>query len=134
LELTATPATTDEARAAADDLAAALGLHAEWVGDAPGLVLGRVIAQLANEGCFSIGAGIASPEDVDLGLQLGLNHPFGPIAWGDRIGWSGVLARIDALAEERREERYRAAPILRQAAMLGVSPRDLVNPEHPAWA
>jgi 3-hydroxybutyryl-CoA dehydrogenase len=133
LELTPTPSTPAAAREAAEDLAAALGLHAEWVGDAPGLVLGRVVAQLVNEGCFSIGAGIASPEDVDLGLTLGLNHPFGPIAWGDRIGWSAVLARLDALYKERHEERYRAAPILRRAAMLGVSPRELFDPEHPAW-
>jgi len=133
LELTATPATPAAAREAAEDLAAALGLHAEWVGDAPGLVLGRVVAQLVNEGCFAIGAGIASPEDVDLGLRLGLNHPFGPIAWGDRIGWSAVFARVDALYKERHEERYRAAPILRRAAMLGVSPRELFDPDHPAW-
>jgi 3-hydroxybutyryl-CoA dehydrogenase len=133
LELTATPSTPAAARGAAEDLAAALGLHAEWVGDAPGLVLGRVVAQLVNEGCFSIGAGIASPEDVDLSLTLGLNHPFGPIAWGERIGWDAVLGRIDALYEERHEERYRAAPLLRRAAQLGISPRELFDPQHPAW-
>jgi 3-hydroxybutyryl-CoA dehydrogenase len=133
LELTATPSTPAAAREAAEDLAAALGLHAEWVGDAPGLVLGRVVAQLVNEGCFSIGAGIASPEDVDLGLTLGLNHPFGPIAWGERIGWDAVLGRIDALYKERHEERYRAAPLLRRAAQLGISPRELFDADHPAW-
>jgi 3-hydroxybutyryl-CoA dehydrogenase len=133
LELTATPSTPAAVREAAEDLAAALGLHAEWVGDAPGLVLGRVVAQLVNEGCFSIGAGIASPEDVDLGLTLGLNHPFGPIAWGERIGWDAVLGRIDALYKERHEERYRAAPLLRRAAQLGISPRELFDADHPAW-
>jgi 3-hydroxybutyryl-CoA dehydrogenase len=52
-------------------------------------------------------------------MTLGLNHPRGPVAWGGAIGWDAVLATIDGLWEERREERYRAAPLLRRAARLG---------------
>ena len=90
-----------------------LGFHTERVGDAPGLVLGRIVCQLVNEAAFAIGEGVGSADDVDDGLTLGLNHPRGPVAWSEEIGLDHVLAVIDGLWEERREERYRAAPLLR---------------------
>jgi 3-hydroxybutyryl-CoA dehydrogenase len=105
---------------AAERLAAGAGLHCEWVGDAPGLVLGRVVCQLVNEAAFAIGEGVGSAEDVDLGLELGLNHPRGPVAWSRELGLDRVLATLDGLWEHYREERYRAAPLLRRAAARGV--------------
>ncbi|MEX2194572.1 MAG: 3-hydroxyacyl-CoA dehydrogenase NAD-binding domain-containing protein [Thermoleophilaceae bacterium] len=97
-----------------------LGFVCEWVeDDAPGLVLARIVCQLVNEACFAIGEGVGSPEDVDAGMTLGLNHPRGPMAWGEAIGFASVLATIDRLWEERREERYRAAPLLRRLAREG---------------
>jgi 3-hydroxybutyryl-CoA dehydrogenase len=89
-----------------------LGFHTEWVEDAPGLVLGRIVAQLVNEALFAVGEGVGSPEDVDAGLELGLNHPRGPVAWGRTIGFDRVLAAIEGIWAERREERYRPAPLL----------------------
>jgi 3-hydroxybutyryl-CoA dehydrogenase len=104
----------------AEDYLRSLGFHVEWVGDGPGLVLGRIVCQLVNEAAFAIGEGVGSAEDVDAGLTLGLNHPRGPVAWGESIGLEAVLTTIDGLFEERREERYRAAPLLRRAAALGT--------------
>ena len=49
-------------------------------------------------------------------MELGLNHPRGPLAWGDAIGADAVLDTILALWEEYREERYRPAPALVRAA------------------
>ena len=123
VELTRLPTTLDAACEAAEDFFGSLGLVAEWVGDAPGLVLGRVVAQLVNEAAFAIGEGVGSPEDVDAGLTLGLNHPRGPVAWAEAAGLDHVLATIDGLYEERREERYRAAPLLRGRALLGAGLR-----------
>jgi 3-hydroxybutyryl-CoA dehydrogenase len=97
---------------------AALGLHAEWVGDAPGLVLGRIAAQLVNEAAFAIGEGVGSPDDVDAGMTLGLNHPRGPVEWWRAIGTDHVVAVLDAL----REERYRVAPLLRRGAVPAPTP------------
>ena len=57
-----------------------LRLPCEWVGDAPGLVLGRIVCQLVNEAAFAIGEGVGSADDVDAGMTLGLNHPRGPVA------------------------------------------------------
>jgi 3-hydroxybutyryl-CoA dehydrogenase len=85
------------------------------VGDGPGLVGGRIVAQLVNEACFALGEGVASAADIDLGMELGLNHPRGPLAWGDAVGPGAVLDTLLALWEEYREERYRPAPALVRA-------------------
>jgi 3-hydroxybutyryl-CoA dehydrogenase len=119
-ELTRLPSTPTETVAAAERFFASLGLHTEWVGDAPGLVLGRIVSQLVNEAAFAIGEGVGSDEDVDAGMTLGLNHPRGPVEWSSAAGVDHVLATIDGLYAERHEERYRAAPLLRRAAALGV--------------
>ena len=113
---------TGEQRPEVEELFGALGFVTEWVGDGPGLVLGRIVCQLANEAAFAIGEGVGSAEDVDAGVTLGLNHPRGPVEWGRELGPEHVLAVIDGLYEERHEERYRAAPLLRRAARLGEWP------------
>lgn len=114
-ELARLPTTPDAAAAAAERFLADLGFHHEWVEDGPGLILGRILAQIVNEAMFAVGEGIGTPADVDAGATLGLNYPRGPLAWGDAIGLDHVLATIDGLWTERHEDRYRAAPALRQA-------------------
>jgi 3-hydroxybutyryl-CoA dehydrogenase len=118
VELTRLPDTPPAACESAERLFATLGLHAEWVDDAPGLVLGRIVCQLVNEAWFAIGEGVGSAEDVDAGLTLGLNHPRGPVDWGHQIGLEHVIGVLDGLWEERHEERYRVAPMLRRAGMI----------------
>jgi 3-hydroxybutyryl-CoA dehydrogenase len=120
VELTRLPSTPGHASEAAESFFASLGFLTEWVEDAPGLVLGRIVCQLVNEAWFAAGEGVGSPEDVDAGLTLGLNHPRGPVEWGAAIGSEHVLAVLDGLWEERREERYRVAPLLRRAALAGA--------------
>jgi len=123
VELTRLPSTPAFAAEAAEGFFAALGLTSEWVEDAPGLVLGRIVAQLVNEAAFAIAEGVGSAQDVDTGLELGLSHPRGPVAWSEALGLPHVLAILDGLWAERREERYRAAPLLRREASLGRSLR-----------
>lgn len=119
IELTRTATTSTAAAERLAAFAAAVGLHAEWVGDAPGLVLGRIVGQLVNEAAFALGEGVAGAADIDAGMELGLNHPRGPLAWGDAIGLDHVLAVLDGLAGEYGEERYRAAPALRHLVLEG---------------
>ena len=121
VELTRLPTTPRPAAEAAERFFAALGFVTEWVDDAPGLVVGRIVCQLVNEAYFAIGEGVGSAEDVDAGLTLGLNHPRGPVEWGDAIGLEHVLAVLDGLWDERHEERYRAAPLLLRAATFGAA-------------
>jgi 3-hydroxybutyryl-CoA dehydrogenase len=114
-ELTRLRSTPDAAADAADRFFADLGFHREWVKDGPGLILGRIVAQIVNEAMFAVGEGVGSAADVDTGVTLGLNYPRGALAWGDAIGLDHVLATVDGLWAERHEDRYRAAPALRQA-------------------
>ncbi len=119
VELTRSSTTSEHAAQATERFVAALGKRVEWVDDAPGLVLGRIVAQLVNEAAFALGEGVGSAPDIDAGMELGLNHPRGPLGWADRIGLDHVLAVLDALADEYREERYRAAPRLRRLVLEG---------------
>jgi 3-hydroxybutyryl-CoA dehydrogenase len=119
VELTRLPDTREDAAEAAESFFTSLGMHHEWVEDAPGLVLGRLVCQLVNEALFAIGEGVGSPDDVDAGTTLGLNHPRGPVAWGREIGFDHVLATMDGLWRERREERYRSAPLLQRLVATG---------------
>ena len=120
VELTRSPTTSESAAKAAEGFFASLGRHVEWVGDAPGLVLGRIVAQLVNEACFALGEGVGNPADIDAGMVLGLNHPRGPLEWGDAIGPVAVLGTLAGLWDEYREERYRPAPALLRAARMGA--------------
>ena len=95
----------------------AAGFHVERIGAAPAGVLERIVCCLVNEAAFAIGEGVGSAQDVDAGLELGLNHPRGPVTWGRELGFDHVLATIDGLWEHYREERYRAAPLLRRSAL-----------------
>jgi len=119
VELTRGPATAEAASERSERLFASLGKHVEWVADAPGLVLGRIVCQLVNEAAFALREGVGSAEDIDAGMLLGLNYPHGPLHWADVIGLDHVLSVLDALADEYREERYRAAPLLRHHVWAG---------------
>jgi 3-hydroxybutyryl-CoA dehydrogenase len=90
----------------------ALGLHTARVNPSPGGVLPRAIGQLVNEAHFSLGEGVADAPDIDDGLVLGLNHPRGPLAWGELLGREPVLATLAALRAVHGDA-YRAAPALR---------------------
>ena len=86
---------------------------------AAGGVLERIVCQVINECAFALGEGVGSAQDIDTGMVLGLNYPRGPLAWADEIGLDHVLAVLDGLWEEYREERYRAAPMLRRLVRDG---------------
>jgi 3-hydroxybutyryl-CoA dehydrogenase len=119
VELTRNESSSPVAAARAERFFGALGKHVVWVGDAPGLVLGRIVCQVINESAFALGEGVGDTHDIDTGMVLGLSHPHGPFEWADTIGLDHVLAVLGALCEEYREERYRPAPALRRLAAAG---------------
>jgi 3-hydroxybutyryl-CoA dehydrogenase len=87
------------------------GLHTARIADSTGGVLGRIVAQLVNEACFAVGEGVGSPEDVDAGMELGLNHPRGPFAWLEANGPAHIAAILEALRAQHGDA-YRLAPDL----------------------
>jgi 3-hydroxybutyryl-CoA dehydrogenase len=119
VELTRGPETIASAAEGVEHFFRTLGKYTTWVEDAPGLVLGRIVCQVINEAAFALGEGVGSAEDIDAGMIHGLAYPRGPLAWADEIGIDHVLSVLDGLFEERREERYRAAPVLRGLALSG---------------
>lgn len=116
VETTADGRTDPVAIARSEEFFGALGFVVEPVGDAPGLVLGRIVSQLVNEAAFAVAEGVAPVTDVDAAMTLGLRYPRGPIEWRALMGDEHVRAVLDGLYEERREERYRLAPDLRREA------------------
>jgi 3-hydroxybutyryl-CoA dehydrogenase len=90
--------------------------------DCVGGVIGRMVCQVINESAFAVQEGVGSPDDVDAGMQLGMNHPRGPFAWLEAIGAPQVLRLLDGLHAFTGEERYRAAPWLRLKVALAQRP------------
>ncbi len=119
VELTRGERSSPAAVARAERFFGALGKHTVWVGDGPGLVLGRIVCQVINECSFALGGGVGSAKDIDTGMTLGLAHPRGPLEWADEIGLDTVLETLDGLWQEYRQERYRAAPALRRLVQWG---------------
>ena len=88
-------------------------------GEAGRAIVDRVVAMLVNEAVDAVHWRVASAADVETAMTKGVNYPKGLLAWGDEIGASTVLARLDALQAEYGEDRYRASPLLRRRARNG---------------
>lgn len=84
-------------------------------------VLDRIIAMLVNEAVDAVQLGIASPGDIELAMTTGVNYPKGLLAWGDEIGASEILMRLEALQQVYGDDRYRPSVRLRRAAAGGQS-------------
>jgi 3-hydroxybutyryl-CoA dehydrogenase len=87
--------------------------------DVPGFIVNRVLAPLINEAIFALSEGLASAEDIDRAVQLGLNHPMGPLALADLIGLDTTLAIFEVLHRELGDPKYRPCPLLRQYVAAG---------------
>jgi 3-hydroxybutyryl-CoA dehydrogenase len=87
--------------------------------DAGAMIVERVVSMLINEAVDAVSRRVASPEDVEIAMTKGVSYPKGLLAWGDEIGFDRVLATLDGLHSEYREERYRASPLLRRMARDG---------------
>jgi 3-hydroxybutyryl-CoA dehydrogenase len=74
----------------------------------------RILAVLINAAVDALFWQVATREDIDLAMTKGVNYPKGLLAWGDEIGPSQVLERLEQLSVEYGEERYRPSPLLRR--------------------
>src|SRR6185503_13093768 len=109
-------------------LLASDGIPVSVINDSPGFVAQRVVAHIVNVGCDIAQMHIATPEDLDRAVTLGLGYPRGPLAMGDALGPKRILAVLEAMHSLYQEPRYRPSPWLRRRAALGVS---LLTPESP---
>jgi 3-hydroxybutyryl-CoA dehydrogenase len=111
--------TSDETHALTSALAEKLGKTVTTSRDAPGFLVNRILVPMLCEACFALEQGIGSPEDIDTGARLGLNHPMGPLELSDLIGLDTVLAIADVLHREIGDDKYRAPTLLRNYVAAG---------------
>ena len=89
------------------------------VNDFPGFVANRVLMPMINEAIYTVYEGVASVEDVDTVMKLGMNHPMGPLTLADFIGLDTCLSIMEVLYEGFSDSKYRPCPLLKQYVMAG---------------
>ena len=111
--------TSDATFEAAQSLAAHLGKTAVAVADSPGFVVNRMLVPMINEAVYALAEGLASAEEIDLAMKLGLSHPIGPLALADLIGIDVCLDVMDVMYREFSDSKYRPCPLLRKMVDAG---------------
>ena len=111
--------TSDETYAATEALARRVGKNPIAVKNSPGFVVNRVLVPMINEAAFVLQEGLAKAEEIDSGMQLGANHPIGPLALADLIWLDTCLAVMEVLYREFNDPKYRPAPLLREMVDAG---------------
>ncbi|HXQ97027.1 MAG TPA: 3-hydroxyacyl-CoA dehydrogenase NAD-binding domain-containing protein [Candidatus Limnocylindrales bacterium] len=99
-------------------IGARMGKEVVVVREAPGFITSRINAMIGNEAFYMLEEGIASAEDIDKALKLGLNHPMGPFELVDLVGLDVRLSILEYL-HKTLGEKYRPAPLLRQYVKAG---------------
>ena len=116
-----TPVTEPAFTASAEALFASDGVGVSVIQDSAGFVAQRVLGMIINIGCSIAQAGAATPEDIDKAVLLGLAYPYGPLAFGDKLGPAKILQILTSIYETTGDSRYRPTPWLRRRALLGES-------------
>jgi 3-hydroxybutyryl-CoA dehydrogenase len=111
--------TSDAVYDAVEALAEDLGKEPVEVEDYPGFVSNRVLMPMINEAIFCVHEGVATPEDVDTVMKLGMNHPMGPLTLADFIGLDVCLDILEVLHTELGDDKYRPCPLLRKMVTAG---------------
>lgn len=111
--------TSEETKATILDLTKKLGKTPVEVEEAPGFVVNRILVPMINEGIGILADGVADAKGIDTAMQLGANHPMGPLALGDLIGLDVCLAIMETLYREYGDTKYRPHPLLRKMVRGG---------------
>ena len=112
--------TSDETYETIFALSSEVGKEPVTVNEAPGFVVNKILIPMINEACDLVYTGVASVEDVDKAMQLGANHPMGPLALGDLVGLDVCLAIMDTLYNESHDPKYRASLLMRKMVRAGT--------------
>jgi len=112
--------TTDETFHFAYDLAKELGKDPVEVKESPGFVVNKLLIPMINDAIALVEVNAASVEDIDKSMQLGANHPMGPLALGDFIGLDVCLAIMETLYEEFGDSKYRPTYLLKKMVRGGL--------------
>jgi len=102
------------------DLAISIGKEPVEVKDGPGFIVNKILIPMINEAICVLHDGIASAEDIDKAMQLGANHPMGPLALSDLVGNDVVLHIMNRLHEETGDPKYRPCLLLKNMVRGGL--------------
>ena len=111
--------TDDQTHALVQEMSKVLGKEPITVKNAPGFVVNRILVPMINEAFFVLAEGLATPEDIDVGMKLGCNHPIGPLALADMIGLDTCLAIMEVYFKNFNDSKYRPCPLLREMVAAG---------------
>ena len=112
IELIRGLATSDATVDAVRGYAERIGKRVVQANDAPGFIVNRILLPMLNEACFALGEGVATIPDIDAAVQLGLNHPMGPLTLADFIGLDTCLSITQVLHSTTGDPKFRPAPLL----------------------
>ena len=119
LELVRTILTSDESLAVAQEFGQSVGKTTVVAKDTPGFIVNRLLIPYLLHAVRIYEDGLATREDIDTAIKLGLNHPMGPLALLDLVGLDTTLFIADAMFEEFKDPRYAAPPLLRRMVLAG---------------
>ncbi len=111
--------TPDEVKETIIETSKAIGKTPVEVKEGPGFVVNRILIPMINEATGILQEGLASASDIDTAMQLGANHPMGPLALGDLIGLDVCLAIMNVLYDETGDPKYRPTTLLKKMVRAG---------------
>ncbi|MHA1909931.1 MAG: 3-hydroxyacyl-CoA dehydrogenase family protein [Candidatus Thorarchaeota archaeon] len=112
-------ATDNETVKVIEEVSHKVGKKTVIVNEAPGFAVNRLLVPALNEAVFAIQEGVATVEDMDLSIELGLNWPMGPLKLLDFVGLDTALYISDYFVDEFKDSKYRAPALLRKMVRAG---------------
>ena len=119
VEVVKTIATSQETISAGKQFGEKCGKKVVIAQDSPGFIVNRLMIPFILNAIHMMDSGIASKEDIDAGINLGLNHPMGPLALADLIGLDTVFFIANAMYAELRDPQFVAPPLLGKMVTAG---------------
>ena len=111
--------TSDSTRDMVFEVGRKMGKEPVEAKDSPGFIANRLICPMINEAIFALQEDLASAEDIDTIMKLGMSHPIGPLALADLIGLDVVLFIVEVLHRDFGDDKYRPARLLKQMVDAG---------------
>ncbi len=112
-------AVSNETLETVKEFAKSLGKTPVVIPDTPGFIVNRLAVSFMLNAIHLLESGVASKEDIDTAVTLGLNHPMGPLALADLIGNDIVLSMADGIYKDLQDHQYIAPTLLRRMVATG---------------